>query len=380
MKKLICAFGIVAVSSAFAGWNLNLSSGWRIVGGANCNSGLRTDLNVSGARALPNMPAFVRPAGATKAEAEAASKAVLDGQRVDLPNGGFIDPDYAGREALPDMTWNWRAPAGSYTDGAMNFSYDYVEVSSIASGGLVAGSGTEHDIPGFNIEIQRNLGQWGDFGLDLGFGFNYFRRTNVHKASGAVYRRTDTVERGSYTSSVAMDPTWADMARNPDGSYGAGSYDGPGALLPLVSGGGGAFSFGSRLNGLSSTTHTLYLDTAADYEEIELTLTAKPYYEITDWFRVVGTLGIAVSRGQLDFDMLALSDGSRVYADAERFRQWDCYGLGGLGGLFHAWNMCLGFDFLARFLDRDIKVDGRNVSGSVERSPWMFRVYAGFEF
>ncbi len=32
------------------------------------------------------------------------------------------------------------------------------------------------------------------------------------------------------------------------------------------------------------------------------------------------------------------------------------------------------------FLDRDIKVDGRNVSGSVERSPWMFRVYAGFEF
>ena len=39
--------------------------------------------------------------------------------------------------------------------------------------------------------------------------------------------------------------------------------------LPLVSG-GGAFSFGSRVNGLSSTTHALYLDSSADYEEIEL--------------------------------------------------------------------------------------------------------------
>ena len=29
----------------------------------------------------------------------------------------------------------------------------------------------------------------------------------------------------------------------------------------------------------------------------------------TEWFRVVGTLGVAVSRGELDFDMNAASDG-----------------------------------------------------------------------
>ena len=68
---------------------------------------------------------------------------------------------------------------------------------------------------------------------------------------------------------------------------------------------------------------------------------------------MVGTLGVAVSRGELDFDMRAASDGRRVYSDSERFSQWDCYGIGGLGGLFHYWHMCLGFDFLARFLDRD---------------------------
>lgn len=380
MKKLMFALGIAAASSALAGWNLNLSSGWRVVGGAGCSSGLRTDLNVSGARALPGLPAFVRPAGATKSEAEAASRAGLNGQRVDLPNGGFIDPDYAGRGAFPDMTWNWRAPAGSYAGGQMNFAYDYVEASSVGSGGLVESAGTDRDLPGFSVEIQRNLGQWGRFGLDMGFGFACFRRKGVYRSSGEVYRRTDTVERGSYTSSVTMDSDWADMAQNPDGSYGAGTYDGPGPLLPLPGGGGSSFSFGSTVNGVSSTTHSMRLDSSADYEEVELTLAAKPYCDVTDWFRVVGTFGVAVSRGQLDFDMVALSGGSRIYADAERFSQWDCYGLGGLGGMLHCWNMCLGFDFLARFLDRDIAVDGRSVSGTVERSPWTFRVYAGFEF
>jgi len=34
--------------------------------------------------------------------------------------------------------------------------------------------------------------------------------------------------------------------------------------------------------------------------------------------------------------------------------------------------------FLARFFDRDIDIEGRSVSGSVDRCPWMFRVYAGF--
>ena len=48
--------------------------------------------------------------------------------------------------------------------------------------------------------------------------------------------------------------------------------------------------------------------------------------------------------------------------------------------MFHYASMCVGFDFLARFGDRETDVDGRSVSGSGERSPWMFRVYAGFEF
>ena len=380
MKAVFFNVVLFVASTVFAGWNLNLDSGWRVVGGANCNSGLKTDLSVSGARAMSSMPVFVRPAGASKAEAEAAASAIGAGGRVELPNGGFIDPDYAGVATLPDYTWNWHAPAGAYSSGKMNFDYDYVEMTSVGAGNLVDSSSSDCDVPGFTIEIQRNIGHWGNLGLDLGFGFNYFKKNDVFKTSGEVYRRTDTVENGTYTSSVEMEQDMADWAQNPDGSYGSGTYDGPGAMLPLLIGGQSAFSFGSKINSISTTTHSMYLDSAADYEEFELVLSVKPYYDVVEWFRIVGTLGVVVSRGKLDFDMTAMSGGKRIYSDSESFDQWDCYGIGGLGGMFHYASICVGFDFLARFLDREIDIDGRSVSGSIERSPWMFRVYAGFEF
>lgn len=380
MKVVSFSVVVFAASTVFAGWNLNLNSGWRVVGGANCNSGLKTYLSINGTRAISSMPVVVRPVGASKAEAEAAASAIGAGGRVDLPNGGFIDPDYAGMATLPDYTWNWHAPAGAYSSGKMNFDYDYVETTSVGAGNLVDSSSSDCDVPGFTIEIQRNIGQWGDFGLDVGFGVSYFKKNDVFKSSGEVYRRVDTTENGTYTSSVEMDQTMADWAQNPDGSYGSGTYDGPGALLPLLVGGQSAFSFSSKINSISTTTHSMCLDSSADYEEVELTLSVKPYYDVTDWFRIVGTLGAVASRGKLDFDMMAMFGGERIYSDSESFEQWDCYGIGGLGGMFHYASMCVGFDFLARFLDREIDIDGRSVSGSVERSSWMFRVYAGFEF
>ena len=237
MKVVTFSVVFFAASTVFAGWNLNLGSGWRVVGGANCNSGLKTDLSINGARAMSSMPTFTRPVGASKAEAEAAASVIGAGGRVDLPNGGFVDPDYAGSAVMPEYTWNWYAPAGSYSLGKMNFEYDYVETTSVGEGNLVDSSKSDCDVPGFTIEVQRNLGQWGKFGLDVGFGFNYFTRNNVFKSSGEVYRRTDTTENGTYTSSVEMDQTMADWAKNPDGSYGSGTYDGPGAMLPLLIGG-----------------------------------------------------------------------------------------------------------------------------------------------
>lgn len=383
MKTLAFTLATFVASTVFAGWNLDLSSGWRVVGGVNCNAGLKTDLSVSGAGAIPYMSAVSQPAGATKAVAEAASKAILDGRRVDLPNGGYVDPNYAGMGNFPDYTWNWHLQFSAYSSGSVSYNYDYVETTSTGSGSLVNHSSQDRDLPGFTVELQRNLGQWGNAGLDMGLGINYFARNNIFRSSGEVYRRTDSIERGSYVSTVRspdLDDDWLSQAQNPDGSFGAGTYDGPGAMLPLSPGGMSTYSFDSKVNNISRLTHTMYLDSSADYEEFELTVSARPYYDVTTWFRVSGTLGVVVSHGELDFGMMAMSGGKRIYSDTERFTQWDCYGIGGFGGMFHYKRMCLGFDFFARFFGRDIDIEGRNVSGSVERCPWMFSVYTGFEF
>ena len=377
MKKLVSVTMVMSTATALAGWNLTITSGWRVVVGANYNSSVKADIGVSGANAVRYMPSAIGPTGATKAQAAAASKGLSSGSRVEFSNGGYIDPDYSGREFLPEYTWNWYAPAGSFGGGSMNFGYDYADFSSVSSGSLYNNINQDAEMPGFTIELQRNLGQWDGFGIDASFGFAYFCRNNIFKSSGEVYRRTDTVERGTYTTSVNMDAATAEWARNADGAYGGFGYDGPGALMGI---GSANISYGSRVNGRTSTVSSMYLDSKADYDEIELTLTLKPYYDVTEWFRVVGTFGAAVSRGHLDFDMWATSNGKRIYSNSESFRQWDCYGIGGLGGMFHYAHMCLGFDFLARFLDRDIEINSPDVSGHLERANWMFRVYAGVEF
>ena len=242
-----------------------------MVGGANCNSGLKTELSVSVARAISSMPVFACPARASKAEAEAVASALGSGGRADLPNGGFVDPDYAGSAMMPDYTWNWYAPAGSYSSGKMNFDNDYVETTSIGEGNFVDSSESDCDVPGFTIEIQRNFGRRENFDLDVGFGFNYSKKKDVSKSSGEVYSRTDTIKNGTYTSSVDMDQTPADWTQNPDGSHGPGTYDGPGAMLPLLIGMQSTFSFGSKIKSISTITHSMSLNSAAGYEEFELT-------------------------------------------------------------------------------------------------------------
>ena len=80
MKSLSFVVATFAVSSLFAGWNLSPFSGWRVIGGVNYNSNLKTELNVSGGRALPYMVSPVRPDGVSKAEAEMVLQAIGSGQ------------------------------------------------------------------------------------------------------------------------------------------------------------------------------------------------------------------------------------------------------------------------------------------------------------
>ena len=103
-----------------------------------------------------------------------------------------------------------------------------------------------------------------------------------------------------------------------------------------------------------------------------LFLALKPYYELTEWFMIRGTLGVGLD--YRNFDVRVSGCGKSSCDD------WDCYMVYGLGGLFH-WNgASLGFDFLGKAFDDDLDVNSRYVSGSIDNAKWEFRVYVGYEF
>ena len=60
--------------------------------------------------------------------------------------------------------------------------------------------------------------------------------------------------------------------------------------------------------------------------------------ELTDWFMVRGTAGIGLDYRNLDVKVSGYGNDSE--------RNWDCYMICGLGGMFHWKDICLGADFL----------------------------------
>lgn len=389
MKRItmvIMAAGVTCMARADEGdgFNGDLFSGWRFTAGGAMNGNLRTKVGVqpNGAwRRTASAYGGYGSAGArpSRAEAQAAGDAYrLGGRRLDFPNGGFIDPNDAA--GISGETWNWYMPAGSLDAGGTYYIVNsYLESSTSESFGSVSSKDDDY-AAGFSVGLDRLVWRWGDFGVDFGFLFSYFRKDDFFKTGGRAYSRTETSASGDYVTDVSFSPDVVGdpWAQNPDGSYGAGTFDGPGPVLDL---GAGDVSIGHRwANEISSSRTRSYSARArGDYEEIEMVFALKPWYDVTDWFRVQGTLGAAVSRTHFTFDVCGRGDGA-AYSGRQRFDDWAAYGVGGLGGMFRYRGACLGFDFLARFLDDEIKIRGRDVRGTVDRSSWTFRVYAGYEF
>ena len=379
MKKIYVTFGLALVAGmANADWNLSLGSGWRLTAGGAMNGNIRTRLNSRGPSYTGSIGAPA--AGDAKAEAQAKGDAydsVTQG-RVTLPNGGFIDPvDSAG---IAGETWNWYMPAGSLdANGTYSFSNPYREVSSVQSYNSVY-SGDDDYAAGVNIELSRSVYEGEGWGVDFAFGFNYFQKDDFYKSGGQYYSRTDTVKEGSYNTSVTIDnDVFSDpWSQNADGSWGAGTFGGPGPVLVLNNGGVNiTHSWGKETVTPYSSSGSIY--THGDYREIEMLFALKPYYDITDWFRVIGTVGVGVSQAHFDFKSGGSING-QGFSHNQSFDDWACYGVAGLGAMLHYSHVCLGFDFLGRFLQEDIDINGKYVDGYIERAPWMMKVYLGVEF
>ena len=70
--------------------------------------------------------------------------------------------------------------------------------------------------------------------------------------------------------------------------------------------------------------------------------------------------------------------GARLYG-ASSERDWNCYMVCGLGGMFRRERFCIGADFFRKVFDHDMDVDTKYVSGSVGNANWMLRAYVGYE-
>ena len=373
--KIVSAIALVSLSAlAMAdegnGFNSSRSEGWRFRVGPQFNFGAKGRLGVRpGAIPLP-----ASSSSSTRAAAQAVDGAMTPGSgRMDFPNGAFIDPvDAAGQEG---STWNWYIPAGQQAGGTMSFSSPYSELSTSYSalGGSV---GDDAFSAGVNFGLDRTVWTWGDFGLDVGFDFSFFRRNNWFKGSSCGYTRTDVTSSGAYVTDVDFGNAgvFADpWTQNADGSYGAGTFDGPGPMLSL--GGADGVTTSHRLVGGSESRSVSpggLVSLRGDLQMYEFQLALKPYYEVTDWFALRGTLGVGLDHRR--FDVSASGLGS----DSER--DWNCYMICGLGGMFRWERFCLGADFLRKVFDHDMDVDTKYVQGSVGNANWMLRVYVGYEF
>ncbi len=371
MKKQIVfwvVLGLAVATTAEDGFNTELGHGWRLMIGPQFNFNAKGRLGVrNGAIPVPSSSA-----SSTRYAAQAGSDGLSMGSgRTDFPNGAYIDPNDAA--GIAGETWNWYVPAGALNGGTMTIVNSYSEQSStyVASHG-----GRDKDDAysvGANFGLDRTIWKWGDFGVDLGFNFSFFIKDKWYRGAAGGYTRTDVYTEGSYITDVnlgnndALSDSWA---QNPDGSYGAGTFDGPGPVLSL-----GDISTSRRtVESSARTTSSSYgaYSIRGDLQMYEFQLALKPYYELTDWFMVRGTVGLGLDYRNFDVKV------SGIGKDSER--DWDCYMICGLGGMFHWKDICLGADFLRKVFDDDMDVNTRCVNGSISNAEWIFRVYVGYEF
>lgn len=368
-NQVVFAVGFLFAGSVVAadGFNTSWSEGWRLTVGPQFNFNAKGRLGVKSG-AIPTPASY---SSSTKAAAQAVGDGISVGTgRTDFPNGGYIDPNDAA--GIAGETWNWRIPAGQLTGTQTSFSHPYAEQTTTYS---AIGGGDKDDgySVGANFGLDRTVWKWGDFGVDVGFNFSFFIKDNWYKGQAGGYTRTDTHKSGSYNTDVNLgnaDVLGDPWAHNPDGSYGAGSFDGPGPVLSVgdisVS-----HSWGAEQTSVSRSAYGPF-SIRGDLQMYEFQFALKPYYELTDWFMLRGTLGVGLDYRNLDVRVSGIGKSSED--------DWDCYMVCGLGGMFHWNDICLGADFLRKVFDDDMDVNTRYVRGSVDNAVWIFRVYVGYEF
>lgn len=365
-KQLLSIVAAALCASVFAQSDADIGNGWRLTVGGQFEFKPSGKFSVK-AESIP-VPAPVFRSSKSRAKSEGDKIAVGKG-RSNLPNGAFVDTsDAAGQ---PDETWNWYIPAGMMNDGTMSFASKYTEHSTVYEtfGGSCS---DENTVAGASIGLERNLVSKGPFGVDVGFDFAFFRKDDWFSGFAGGYTRIDRYSEGEYRTKIDMgnaDVMEDEWTQNEDGSYGAGTFDGPGPVISVsdisVSHGWGA----RKSRATRAITGPFAI--CGDLEMYEFQLGVKPYFELTDWFliRAIAGLGLDYRR----FDVRFGDFGSDAVND------WDVYMVLGAGAMIRWDCFCIGADFLKKAFDDDMDIDTSFLNGKIGTADWVLKVYAGYE-
>jgi len=355
--------------------------GWNVSGGANFGFGLKTDLQVSPVNAMKCLPSLTPAVGPSRRAAAAAATPVTGGPRVvyDEEKGYFVDPSSSWGEApgKESETWNWRLPDSSVVgEGAgRRFEMQGGEwgevVSQAQTANIVAGddSATAY---GASVDLSHVLwaSEDGDWGIDIAFGLSWMKALDCFKSGGVAVTRSATVESGDTVTTIPGEFFASEYARaESDNTWGNGRYDGGDPerdqyLIDLDS-----ISTVSRTLASKSYADSMSVFSHGDYEEWEISMLLKPWYDVNDWLCLHAALGLGVTRSSFEYSMEAFCNGSPIYRSSQEFNEWRCYGIAGGGILLRAWDFDISCDGLFRWCQSDMDINGRDVRGSIQK-PW----------
>lgn len=356
--------------------------GWRVSAGANFGFGLKTNLKLSPTEALRRVPAI--PYSPRSSEQSAAGTAILPvpgGSRVDLGDGAFVDPSCEGND--PDLTWNWRLPDSAHRvvggDDCFELSREWGGYENLSESSRTLGSKNDDETYGASVDFSRVIwaGEDRSWGVDFVLGLQYLRADNCYRASGRVFSRDYDVVAGSEIVRIFTDTPMRGWSADPEGFWGAGT-----AALPV--GGAPSLDLADIETDSSSVSRhvsqSMRFSARGDYEELEIALMLRPWYNIFDWWSVHGNLGVGISRSEFEYSMCAALNGSTIYSSRNTFDEWACYGLAGLGTSFSWRRFDLGCDFFCRFCQDEMEIRDQNISGSIDKPNLHVRVYLGCSF
>lgn len=381
MKK-ICVLAALAIAGTVQadGWAI-FDGGWHLSAGGVYASPVKANLRFSPVR-IP-VPSFGRTAAEARALAEGnIVQFTKDSPNADVvfPNGARINPWDDARTLQEIMnpggnhfgqTCNAWFPVDSLHDNGFALaSYEYAELSKDYSLREVGGS-DERGMPGVNVELARNLyhDEEYKYGVDLAFAVSYFFSTDVFSMDRQY--ASGSVDEGVYETYMALP----NIVTDPEG-YRVGNGYGSGDP-----GGGPVFDIGPIGVRDFGGERSLYgrIQAEGEYSQLDLMVLGKPYYDVCEWLRIVGTLGIVVSRGEFSLDETIIGSDFRRSRHAD-YSDWDVHGIAGLGLQFSYDDWTLGCDFYARFLDDPLEIDDSHVHGEIEQSDWLLKASLGRQF